>query len=106
MRKPFFPTNFAKFFAVIAALALLNAGPEATADDELERATLKGLPGVYVGVEYFDEQDKAAGFDERIFQIDVELNLRLAGIKVLTKEERSATPGMPMLYLHVNALHR
>lgn len=49
MRKFFFQTNFAKLFAAIAALALLNAGPEATADSELKRATLKGLPGVCLG---------------------------------------------------------
>lgn len=71
MRKPFFQTNFAKFFAAIAALVLLNARPEIMAQDtEMTRATLKGLPGVYVLVEDFTEQNKAAGFDERIFQTD------------------------------------
>lgn len=92
---------------MIATLALLNAGPEATTvDNEMTRATLKGLPGVYVLVESFDEQDKAAGFDRRIFQTDVELKLRLAGIKVLSNEEYLATPGMPTLYLNVGALHK
>ena len=103
----FLQTNFAKLFAVIAALALLNAGPEIMAlDNEMTRATLKGLPGVYVLVESLSEQDKAAGFDKRTFQTDVELKLRLTGIKVLTEEEQLATPGMPILYLHVNALHK
>ena len=106
MRKFFFPTAFAKFFAVIVALALLNAEPKTTADSELSRATLKGLSGVYVGVEYFDEHNKAADFDKRTFQTDVELKLRLTGIKVLAEEEQLATPGMPILYLHVNALHK
>ncbi len=112
MTQSFLRTNFAKLFAAIVALALTNAGPEATAvDNEMTRATLKGLPGVYVsrGVclgRIFSEQDKVAGFDERTFQTDVELKLRLAGIKVLTEEEQLATPGMPILYLHVNALHK
>ena len=103
----FLQTNFAKLFAVIAAPALLNAGPEIMAlDNEMTRATLKGLPGVYVLVEFFSEQDKAAGFDERTFQTDVEVKLRLVGIKALTEEEQLATPGMPILYLHVNTLHK
>ena len=107
MREPFFQTNFAKLFAAIAALALLNAGPEIMVlDNEMTRATLKGLPGVYVLVEDFTEQNKAASFDKRTFQTDVELKLRLAGIKVLTEEEQLATPGMPILYLHVNGLHK
>ena len=107
MRKFFFPTEFAKLFAAIAALAFLNAGPEVMAvDNEMTRATLKGLPGVDVLVEVFDEQAKASGFDRRTFQTDVELKLRLAGIKVLMEKEKSATPGKPILYLHVNALQR
>lgn len=109
MRKPFFPTNFAKLFAAIVALALLNAGPEATAhhgDSDLSWSTLNELPGVYVLVEYFDEQNKAAGFDERIFQTDVELKLHLAGIKVLTEKEKSATPRKPRLYFNVKAMHK
>lgn len=36
----------------------------------------------------------------------MELKLRLAGIKVLTKEERLATMGKPTLYLNIGALHR
>lgn len=109
MRKPFFPTNFAKLFAAIASLALTNAGPEATehhGDSELSRVTLNELPGMYVLVEDFTEQNKAAGFDKRTFQTDAELNLRSAGIKVLTEKEKSATPGKPCLYFNVKAMHK
>ena len=41
------------------------------------------------------------GFDHRTFQTDMELKLRLAGIKVLTRAEILTTPGSPYLYLNV-----
>ncbi len=37
-------------------------------------------------------------------QTDVELKLRLAGIKVLSREERYKTLGSPWLYLNINTI--
>ena len=71
----------------------------------LDRATLKGLTGVYVVVEDFDDQETRAGFDKRTFQTDVELKLGLAGIKVLSETEYLETPGAPSLYVVVTPLH-
>lgn len=86
------------------ALAL-TASPAHALDGLPKRATLKGLTGVRVVVEVFEEKAKRAGFDERTFQTDVEPKLRMAGIEVLSKSDLSATPAMPYLYLAVNPLH-
>ena len=92
--------------AIFAALLLAMVGHSAMASDtESRRATLKGLSGVYVLVERFRERQKNAGFNRQTFQTDVELKLRLAGIKVQTEQERLAEPGSPYLYLIVTPLH-
>ena len=56
-------------------------------------------------VEGFTDRAKRAGFDDRTFQTDVELKLRMAGIKVLSEEETLGTAGRPWLYVRVNSLH-
>ncbi len=75
-------------------------------DTEITRPTLRGLRGVEVLVEDFDENSKRAGYDKRTFQTDLELQLRMAGIKVLTVDETLALPGRPYLYLNVHSLAR
>ena len=66
----------------------------------MEAHTLKDLPGVRVVVERFRSAAEDAGFDERTFQTDVELKLRMAGIKAAEDTD------LPQLYLNVNTLHR
>ena len=96
----------ALLLATVALLLLAMSGRSAMAfDDESTRATLKGLPGVWVWVEDFSDDAKRAGFNQQTFQTDVELKLRLAGIKILTEQERMFTSGIPYLYLNVNPLH-
>ena len=65
-----------------------------------DRESLKGLPRVLVVVEHFGNRAEDAGFDRQTFQTDVELKLRMAGIKV------TEDPDVPRLYVNVNALHR
>ena len=96
----------ALLLATVALLLLAMSGRSAMAfDDESTRATLKGLPGVWVWVEDFSDDAKRAGFNQQTFQTDVELKLRLAGIKILTEQERMFTSGIPYLSLLVNPLH-
>ena len=75
--------------------------PIARADSEIERASLCGLKGVRVQIDarILSSAAKEAVFDIVTIQNDVELKLRLAGIKVLTKDELPSEPGRP--YLHV-----
>lgn len=63
--------------------------------------SLKGLSGVRVVVEEFRRAAEDAGFDTMTFQTDVELKLRLAGIRVFAADAAL----LPALYLNVNALH-
>jgi hypothetical protein len=90
---------------LILVAVLVTGSPSSAQDTELSRATLKGLTGVHVVVGTFDEARKRAGFDARTFQTNVELKLRGAGIKVLSKEEMGEAPGMPFLRVRVSAAH-
>ena len=87
---------------VLVMLAI--AEPGAAGDNEYSRATLKGLAGVRVVVEDFHDNARRAGFDKQKFQTAAELKLRLAGIKVLTRDESLATPGMPWLHASVASM--
>jgi len=76
----------------------------AWADSELERATLKGLPGVFVLVEQIDPDAERYGLAPSALTKDIEQKLRQAGIRALTRPELPATPGKPYLYLRVYAV--
>jgi len=73
-------------------------------DSETARATLRGVEGVQVVIEDLGPEVERAGLTKQQFQTDVELRLRKAGIRVLTKEERLRTPGYPYLYINVNTM--
>lgn len=68
-------------------------------DNEQDRNTLRGIKGFSVVVEDIRPEFEQAGLAKAQIQTDVELKLRLAGIKVLTKEESWEEPGTPMLYV-------
>ncbi len=83
--------------AVGAALAVVLAGSAGLAlDTEDSRASLKGLREIRVRVEHIGEDLIRAGFRKETFQTDVELKLRLAGIKVIN------ALGAQNAYLYVN----
>jgi hypothetical protein len=71
-----------------------------------DRESLKGLTGVGVMVENLGPDAEKDGLTMDQIQMDVELRLRMAGIKVLTQEQKLETPGMPFLYVHLNAQKR
>jgi len=73
-------------------------------DDERSRPTLAGLPGVYVEGSQMKEDAQQKGLSETQLRTDVELKLRQAGIRVLTKEEVTHTLGLPFLFVSVNTL--
>lgn len=70
-----------------------------------EKESLKGLEGVGVLVEDMQENAMRVGLNRTQIITDVELRLRMAGIKVLTREERYAQPGSPYLYVQVNSIY-
>jgi hypothetical protein len=76
--------------------------PTAHPASEYTVESLRGLTGVGVLVESFSSEVKdKLPFDKNQIRVDVELKLRMAGIKVLSDEERFNTPGMPFLYVRV-----
>jgi hypothetical protein len=64
-------------------------------DTEDTRATLRGVEGVLVVVEDLGDDVEQAGLTRQQLQTDVELRVRQAGIRVLTRAEREGMPGTP-----------
>jgi hypothetical protein len=64
--------------------------------------SLRGLRGLQVVVEALSTDVEQAGLHKTDIQTDVELKLRLAGIKVLTDEENLKQLGFPILHLNPN----
>ena len=68
--------------------------------------TLEGLPGVNVVIQ-LDEDDASEKVDTRdrltveTLQTELELQLKLVGIRVLTEDERLLTPSCPVLLVAV-----
>jgi hypothetical protein len=84
--------SIAIFISIFSAILISNSSVFAlmTLDDEASRSTLKGLKGVYVHVYFFQEKInnlKQTGLSEEGIRTDVELKLRMAGIKVVSKED-------------------
>ena len=63
--------------------------------------TLKGIKGVGVLVDVLEPDIEKDGLHRSSIQTDVELKLRMAGIKVLTEEETSKEPGAPYVRVSV-----
>jgi hypothetical protein len=92
------------------AAVFLFCSPLMAIDLEITRETLKGLPGVRVIVEAHTLYKQRAGLSTEQnapidglskdqIQTDVELRLRMAGIKVLTEAECNKAPGFPTLFI-------
>jgi len=75
-------------------------------DSKWERETFRGLHGVAVLVENIKPEAERDGLTQRQVQTDVELRLRQAGLRVLTRKEVLAAPGTPYLYININAIKR
>ena len=87
--------------AVLWGIVGLSGAESWASDGDLNRASLRGLSGVYVLIEHLEPTVERGGLTEEQIQTDVELRLRHAGIVVLTKEEMLKTPGKPSLYVRV-----
>ena len=75
---------------------LLSVTASAIGGDE---KSLRGLQGVNVLIERLSSDAEQAGLNSTNIQTDVELKLRLAGIKVLSEEESIKQRGYPYLYV-------
>jgi hypothetical protein len=68
-----------------------------------EEEVLRGLAAVTVKVERLRAEIEQDGLFASTIQSDVELKLRLAGIKVLSEEQCIENPDCPHLYVFVDA---
>ena len=68
-----------------------------------EAKTLRGLRGVAVVIEGTGSDAKKAGLTKSQLRTDVEVELRKAGIPVLTGDKRWTAAGAPYLYVNVNS---
>ena len=93
--------SFLALILIMSGLLVLTS-PLSALDSKSNRATLQGLKGIGVLVEYMAPEAEWGGLTKNQLQADVERRLGTAGIKVLTREESLETPGEPHLYINVN----
>ena len=85
---------------VLPALAFFSMG----ASHSPQQESFRGLQGIYVSAERLDPRIEKDGLTDDQIRTDVVSQLRLAGIKVLSKKEWFDTEGSPYLYVNVNIL--
>jgi hypothetical protein len=73
-------------------------------DAKYNKASLRGVEGVYVKVEGLTPEMEKDGLGETLIRRDVESKLRTAGIRTLSKETWSDMTGSPHLYVNINCL--
>lgn len=95
------------FLAVSIAILGITSSSSALFDRNQEdaRSTLKGLKGIGVIVSFETDEMrnlKKIGLTEEVIQADVELQVRSAGINVISKKEDiKQAPGFPQLVIQV-----
>ena len=91
--------------AVSIAILTITSSSSALFDRNQEdaRSTLKGLRGIAVVVSFeADEMIRKIGLTEEVIQADVELQMRSAGINVISKrEDIKNVPGFPQLAIQI-----
>jgi hypothetical protein len=65
------------------------------------RSILQGLHGVEIFVEDIDISLASAGLSTEQLHTEITHRLHHVGIRILTKDEAAATPGLPVLYVYV-----
>ena len=73
-------------------------------DSKVSRQSFRGLKGVYVFVENLEPQIEKDGLTQNSIKRDVEMMLRKAKIKTLSKGEWFDMTGSPYLYVNPNVL--
>jgi hypothetical protein len=79
----------------------ISSPPVSAQGAQYSNKTLDGISAVAVVVEDLPDGAKILGLTRETVQNDVELKLRLAGMRVMTDKEVSQIPGMPDLYVRV-----
>jgi hypothetical protein len=95
-----------KCIVVSAVLfAVLALSTQATAHlSAAERDLLRGLDGFRLAVDRIRPDIERDGLFRSTLMEDMELRLRMGGVRVLSEEEAEKKPDAPCIYLHVDAL--
>ena len=95
-----------KCIVVSAVLfAILTLSTQAMAHlSAADRDLLRGLDGFRLDVDRIKPDIERDGLFRGTLREDMELRLRMGGIRVLSDEEAEKKPDAPCLYLHVDAL--
>lgn len=96
--------SIARRFSLAALLLAAQAATASAQDVDASRRTLVGLQGMQVGIEALKPELERLGLARTTLQTDVELRLRVAGLKVLSPDQRLDAPGRPILYVQVSAM--
>jgi hypothetical protein len=83
--------------AAVCVLAVLTLGVASRSVSAQDRRTLKAIDSVFVEVETLPNGASKLGLSEGSVQTDVEQQLRLAGLRVVTNQEGENLPGSPYL---------
>lgn len=88
-----------KHLIIFMILLLILPGTVWGIDDAKSRESLKGIKGVLVIIEDVDPRIAKDGLTKNQIEADVELKLRLAGLKVYKVMTEKESPGLPWLYV-------
>ena len=89
-------------FVASICLAPLVVAPGIVAADDIERDSLKGLPGVQVVVEQLEADVEQHGLTAAAIKTDVELRLRRSGIRVFSDLREDPSPAKAYVYVNIN----
>lgn len=95
-------TRWVAAISLLAAFTLGAASRSIPAISNRQQASLTGINSIFVLVERLPNGAKKLALSEEIIQTDVELKLRLAGLRVVTMAESVNLPGSPYLYVNLN----
>ena len=99
--------NAKKLLVIVVCLCVVVVSPSMIfPSSEIGHRTLCGLEGVNVLIENIAPDAEGDGLHRSTLQVDVELRLRKAGIRVLTEEEMLNLPNMPHLYVNIQVMKR
>jgi hypothetical protein len=95
-------THILRLGVLLLSVTVSVIGGDGKSRDRAATYSLRGLQGVNVLIESLSSEAEQAGLNSTTIQTDVELKLRLAGIKVLSEEESLKQSGHPYLYVNAN----
>lgn len=94
--------DLTRWFPVLVILCLFGCCGEAAAARNWQ--SLQGVDGFEIVIGHLNPVAVEDGLSQGLLYADVARSLGAAGIKVLTKEQRSRTPGAPWIYVSVGTV--